>query len=485
MTTDSAWLNIAAQFSEDPLTLFRPLPKQSQFMSAVFDLKFSERWYMGSNRSGKTRGGAYIGATIARRGFPWARAVATSGWVVSLDFGMSRDTVQPHYFRNGYGMNVEPFIPDSEIEHWSAQAQVLRLRNGSIIAFKSSDSGPEKFQGSEKDWVHVDEVVPRRIADEIAIRVPAGRRLIIFNTCTLLPPEGVQSDIHWVYEDIVKPWKTGLRHDIHVTNANIWDNAYIDPLEISRLEVRYPPLTESWRIRLNGELLPGIAGARVYSNFDASRNVEAHRFEDLASPIAWSWDFNVSPMISLLGSYRQGMFRVYREYFMDEGSIAGMCDRVLPDLLPGVELQIFGDATGRSRSAHSQESSYRVIENALSRGGFRYQSRVPVANPPVADRINAMNEVCRDVDGVARLMIDPSCTELLSDLEMVVYDRNNSIKKATAQRDPYRMRTHLSDALGYWVYREAPVAPYRRMVESHDRGRDRYKPRRGGTWMGA
>ena len=64
-------------------------------------------------------------------------------------------------------------------------------------------------------------------------------------------------------------------------------------------------------------------------------------------------------------------------------------------------------------------------------------------------------------DQQINLEIDPSCEELIEDFDQVVSDGKQGIKKTFNKKDPYFRRTHLSDALGYWVYAEAPIVPIR------------------------
>jgi hypothetical protein len=59
--------------------------------------------------------------------------------------------------------------------------------------------------------------------------------------------------------------------------------------------------------------------------------------------------------------------------------------------------------------------------------------------------------------GELSVAIDPKCKELVLDLEQVVLAQNATIKKSSDKRDPYYRRTHISDALGYWVHTVKPV----------------------------
>jgi hypothetical protein len=92
--------------------------------------------------------------------------------------------------------------------------------------------------------------------------------------------------------------------------------------------------------------------------------------------------------------------------------------------------------------------------------------KVPEKNPSVTDRINAMNLAFRNDSKEVMLEVDPSCEELISDFEQVISDGKGGIKKTHNRKDPYFKRTHTSDALGYWVVREAPVRPITVLAET-------------------
>src|ERR1051325_385191 len=71
--------------------------------------------------------------------------------------------------------------------------------------------------------------------------------------------------------------------------------------------------------------------------------------------------------------------------------------------------------------------------------------RVPKANPSVRERVNVVNYFLKSASGEVRLQISRCCKALMRDLQEVSY------KQDTGQidKDRDRMRTHLSDALGY------------------------------------
>lgn len=466
---------LALRRGNDPLRTFKLHSRQQAFVDSVLQGKKKENWFVAANRAGKSDAGAYTGATLARFGRPdggkpaphagasvQVRDRATSGWVSALDFPTSRDVIQPKYFNNGFGSPGahEPFIPKHEIAEWRVDDQILRLKNGSIIGFKSAESGRSKYQGAEKDWFHMDEEHPWNIYEESVIRV-GDKPLIFFCTCTLLPPEGQkQLTVSWVFDKIINPWKDGRNEYLGVFNASIYDNPHIPRSEIKRLEAIYPEGSVARRIRLDGELLPGMGGARAYPAFDRALHVKEQPLLSKRRPLIWTWDFNVEPMCSIVGQVDGGVYRVYRALVLDEGNIAEMCT-MFYDAFPrhGAEIWLYGDATGKGRTGQTGKSDYWMILNEMKQYGSPIRMNVPQENPRVPDRINAVNRLLKDEEGEIRLEVDPICQELIADLEQVKRDNRGGILKVTNKQDPYFRRTHTSDALGYWLSFDEPVRP--------------------------
>lgn len=467
--------------ARDPLLSYPLHDKQRVFVESVLKCKHKENWFIAANRSGKSDAGAYVGAHLARFGHPGdvkpaigkppaggvaieVRDRATSGWVSALDFPTSRDVLQPKYFNNGFappGQMHPPFIPEHEISEWlpESRGNILKLKNGSIVGFKSADSGRKKYQGAEKDWFHMDEEHPFDIYEEAVIRVGA-RPLLFFCTATILPPEGYAGGTSWVFPNIIQPFQDGRLKHIGVFGASIYDNPGIPRTEIARLEALYAEGSLSRRIRLEGEWLPGIGGSRAYHSFERTIHMQLLGEPNPRRPLCWTWDFNVEPLCSLVGQYDGEVFRVYREFIMSEGSVPDMC-QLFYDKFPRHESEIwlYGDATSERRVSQSGKSDYFIIMNEMKGYGIPLAMKVPEENPKVPDRVNSVNYAMRDEDGQVRLVLDQSCQELAKDLEGVLRDHKGGILKTHNRKDPYFYRTHPSDALGYWINREAPVRP--------------------------
>jgi phage terminase large subunit-like protein len=478
---------LAERRAADPLRGFPLHAKQRAFVDSVLYRIHKENWFIAANRSGKSDAGAYIGATLARFGRQDARPAphggagvqvidrSTSGWVSALDFPTSRDVIQPKYFDNGYRITGKypPFIPKHEIDSWNSESQVLKLKNGSLIGFKSAESGRRKYQGADKDWFHMDEEHPWEIYEESVIRVGAFP-LIFFCTATILPPEGVSVTTSWVFPKIIQPWQSGQSPGIGLFGASIYDNPGIPRDEIARLESIYPEGSASRRIRLGGEWLPGLAGARAYHGFDRQIHVAREMPEiSMRRPLCWTWDFNVSPMVSVVSQIDGPVYRFYKELILQEGSIPEMCDMFYHAFpVHGSEIWLYGDATGGKRMSQTGESDYWTVLNEMKQYGSPIRMKVPTDNPRVPDRVNAVNRLLRDEDGQVRIQVDHNCVDLIADFEGVLRDGRGGggILKIRNRKDPYFHRTHTSDAVGYQLAFEEPIRPH------NPRGSNRHVP---------
>lgn len=457
---------------DDPWWKWEPTPKQAPFIHDILTGQTQEAWMMASNRSGKSAAAAFAGASLARFGGQCPRYEArnpligdppTSGWIISVTNNNSLEVIQPKLFNNGLGRDPgqEPFIPPHEIAGWNVTHQILTLKNGSTIGFKSAEQGALKMAGAAKNWVLFDEEPPKNIYEEVVIRVPgSGQHLIVFGACTILPPEGQAGGVSWLFDSKIKPWQRNPDSVLwRIYQSRIYDNPHLAIEELRRLESIYPEGSLSRRIRLEGELLPGIAGNRAYGNFNAQLHVRDLADFSWRRPLCWFWDFNVEPMITGVGQRHGEVFKVYREFVLEDNASIDEMVEMFREAYPthGGELWIYGDATGRNRNVQTARSEYQLILNAMRGYPMPVRLKVPETNPPVNDRVNAVNASFRDHEGFPRIEIDTSCDQLIADFEGVLFDNRMGIKKVHNRKDPYYHRTHASDAFGYWIVKERPV----------------------------
>jgi hypothetical protein len=194
-----------------------------------------------------------------------------------------------------------------------------------------------------------------------------------------------------------------------------------------------------------------MEGGRVYSAFSRELHITDLK-ADPTLPLRWALDFNVDPMSSVIVQItRSGVVKVLDEIVIRRATTAQACAAFLdryPIHLPGAV--IYGDASGFSQQTTGASDYDMIREYFAAHSTMQIRLHVPRANPSVRDRINMMNRALLTASGQVGLQVDRKCKELVSDFEEVCFKADtNHIDK-----DRDRLRTHLSDALGYLVWQE-------------------------------
>lgn len=181
----------------------------------------------------------------------------------------------------------------------------------------------------------------------------------------------------------------------------------------------------------------------VYT-FDRARNVSAEHAEyQQPLPVDLSCDFNVAPMCWPLGQHRKDMSWAFDEIVIPgEASTQAAC-QVFLGKFPNkkTEVNVYGDASGRSRDTRSHTTDYEIITSMLGKYYNRFSMNVPAANPSVTNSINAFNARLLSAAGEVRYYVHPRCTTGIRDLSRV------SFKPGTRDIEKKdRSLTHWSDA---------------------------------------
>jgi len=230
------------------------------------------------------------------------------------------------------------------------------------------------------------------------------------------------------------------------------DNPYLPEQYMLILEGYDPLMAEQER---RGKFV-NIYSGRCYPMFDFDASVSSRASYQPGLPIAACFDFNSSypaPMACVLGHDVKGDAWAFDEIAIAGGNTPEVCAEIInryPHHRAGI--WIYGDATGQTKGATTGKSDYAVIAEHL-RGyrGFRMVTERR-DNPLVVDRIAAVNgKLCR-ADQTRHLIVHPRCKELILDLDQVCWKPGTRV---IDKSNP--LRTHLSDAAGYWVHEEWPL----------------------------
>lgn len=114
--------------------------------------------------------------------------------------------------------------------------------------------------------------------------------------------------------------------------------------------------------------------------------------------------------------------------------------------VPTCQIRIYPDASGDSRrSVNASQTDIALLREA----GFAVS--VNAANPPVKDRINAMNAMFCNAVGERRYRVNPDkCPSYVEALEQQPWAKNGEPDKTTGH-------DHINDAAGYFIAKEYPI----------------------------
>ena len=203
---------------------------------------------------------------------------------------------------------------------------------------------------------------------------------------------------------------------------------------------------------------------QAYYAFDERKHCARLQY-DPTMPLLFMFDFNVSPGVACVGQEQilpgglWGTGIIGEVWIPRNSNTIRICDRLIQDW-GGHRGKIlcYGDSTGGSKgTAKILGSDWQLIKQKLWShfGNGRVFFKVPTSNPRERDRVNSVNSRFLSVSNEIHMMLDPArAPHTKTDLEgtRVVEGGTGEIEK-----DEDQELTHLTDALGYYVYREYPV----------------------------
>jgi phage terminase large subunit-like protein len=223
---------------------YKPLMDISPFHKS----QAQTRVLIGGNRSGKSEGGVMEMLWYAKGRHPYRSVLAPCHiWMVALDSEVLGDVILPKVWK---------YLKEGEIKRWNSIQKVLELKNGTVIKFKSCDSGASKFQSAECRLIWFDEEPPEDVYKECRVRVGASDPLDIIMTFT--PLKGMD----WTYEEIVEKQQPGK---IEVFGASMMNNHHIPLSERKRLKEEWEG-TPDEAARLHGDYFE--RSGRIYRGLE-------------------------------------------------------------------------------------------------------------------------------------------------------------------------------------------------------------------------
>jgi hypothetical protein len=226
------------------------------------------------------------------------------------------------------------------------------------------------------------------------------------------------------------------RTDRKLIKMRTADNPHLPPDFIERLQANYDP--QLLRAYLDGEFV-NLTTGQVYDRFDRAKHVITELPDISEQPLRVGVDFNVGNMSAVIG-IRSGNGLV----IIDEISGAHDTDALGAEIrrrYPDHRIYGYPDASGGNRSTNASQTDIQIL------GAYGISNQSPKANPPVRDRVAAVQALLENGKGQVRLTIAATCRKVIECLELQSYSEKGDPDKDAGY-------DHMNDALGYVIWRE-------------------------------
>ena len=410
---------IRANLFEHAAHLGQPMiPGQLEFLRLMDERVSKYIAYRAGIGAGKSWIGSHYALEMAARN-PTARGFIAANTYPQL----SQTTLSTLYEVAAiYGVPIHPRTPEA-----AAKKKALYLWNRVEVLCRSAEKGGYKlWDGFKCGWFWLDE--PKDM-EQAAYRTATERHRD--NRADVL--QG------WMTASPAFNWWGEIEEDPDVTvvRADTRENLFNPDGYVQTLLSKMSP--EMVKQQIEGLVINTSTG-RCYPNF--SRVENGGQFAAADGKQFIGIDFNVDPgMHAYLIEVRGELVFVLDEIFIRNGDTPQLAKEL--ERRYGTGIPLIPDAAGGQRHT-TGTSDHRILQEA----GFRLQNRP--ANPPIKDRLNAVNGRILNALGERRLFIDDKCRLLRQDLEGCTWE----IMTRSGYHGPL---THPGAAIGYTIERQFPM----------------------------
>ena len=316
----------------------------------------------------------------------------------------------------------------------------IRLVNNSIIHLRSADN-PDSLRGISIDHLIMDEcaMIDHKTWTEVLRPALSDRK---GHAMFITTPKGH----NWVYD---------LYQQAH--NLDDWfpyqsttlAGGMVSEEEIEAAKSELDDKSFRQEYEATFETYAGM----IYYNWSPERNVQRRPVDDIPRNeiLHVAMDFNVTPLVAAICRVTGNEIHVIDEIKMDGSNTYEMADE-LKHRYPNNRLWVYPDASGQARKTSSNTSDHNILRQA----GFTIKAKG--VNPPVKDRIAAMNASLLSATGDVRLTVEPKCKNLINCVSKQTYKEGTQVPDKSSDLD------HFNDALGYLVHW---INPIKRPVQEH------------------
>jgi hypothetical protein len=311
---------------------------------------------------------------------------------------------------------------------------VLHLPGGDTKILCRSFENWSRIIGLNLAWVLADEIdtvtpsIAQKAFPKILGRLRAGN---VRQFAAASTPEGFR----WMWNTFGTE-EAQQRPDRKLIRMRSADNPHLPKDFIERLEANYDPsLLQAY---LEGQFC-NLTTGQVYDRFDRAKHVITNIPNVEDEPLRVGVDFNIGNMSAVIAVRLNNQLLI-----IDEVSGAHDTDALAQEIrrrFPDHRVYAYPDASGGNRSTNASQTDIQILESY----GFTNQS--PRSNPPVRDRVAAVQALLENGKGEVRLQVGANCKRTIECLELQSYtEKGNPDKDAGYD--------HMNDGLGYLVWRE-------------------------------
>ena len=310
----------------------------------------------------------------------------------------------------------------------------LHLPGGDTKILCRSFENWQRIIGINGAWVLADEIdtvnpaIANKAFPKILGRLRSGN---VRQFAAASTPEGFR----WMWQTFASDDGKG-REDRRLIRMRTQDNPHLPPDFIERMQANYDP--QLLKAYLDGEFV-NLTTGQVYDRFDRVKHVTTQVPDISREPLRIGVDFNVGNMSAII-AIRAGKSL----YVVDEVSGAHDTDALAQKIkahYPDHKIYIYPDASGGNRSTNATQTDIAILES------YGMSNQSPKANPPVRDRVAAVQALLENGKGEVRLKIAASCVKMIEGLELQSYTEKGDPDKDAGY-------DHMNDALGYLIWRE-------------------------------
>lgn len=310
---------------------------------------------------------------------------------------------------------------------------VIEIPGAGRIIFRSMDT-PSRIIGYEVGDSLVDELDTLKRDDAALVwrQIIARNRQkkaggAINSASVATTPEGFR----FVYER----WEANPVDGCELIRAPTYSNPHLPLGYIDSLRSMYPShLLDAY---VEGQFVNLTTGT-VYLQFSRKRNNSSETIKQ-GEPLFIGMDFNVGNMSAVVHVKRDGAPHAVDE--IGKGYDTPDMARMITERYQGHSIIVYPDASGASRkSVNASKTDIQILQD------HKFTVVAPKANPPVRDRINAMNAAFA---GNYRVNTD-RCPIYTRCLEQQAYGNNGEPDKSQGL-------DHMPDAGGYFIAQDYPI----------------------------